>query len=303
VGDLLLIIILLQRMVGQVSALQSWSRQTISVIPSYDIVQTMNRQLIEQGEPESRVSLDYNPLQRIELHNLHYAYPNNHTPAVQDVSFTIDKGEMVAIVGPSGSGKTTLIDLLTGLIPPQTGQLLVNGQSLRESDLKTWRRRVSYVPQTSIIFAGSIRENITRFASDDKVWSLDKALAVSCADEFISELESGADTVIRERGSNLSGGQCQRLAIARALYCAPEVLVLDEATSALDAGTERLLWKRLRENLGEMTVIFITHRLSNLQFADKVVVMNDGRAETVGEPSEVECSSPTLAVLLNAQPD
>ena len=296
-GDLLLIVLLLQRTVGQVSALQRWARQTISVIPSYDIVENLNSDLTSNGETPTRDGPKAEPLRAIELRQLQYAYPNNHTPNVQDVSCTISPGEMVAIVGPSGSGKTTLIDLLTGLIPPQSGEIRVNDQPLNYDDMQTWRRRVSYVPQTSIVFAGSVRDNITRFASDDHVWPLERALFVSCADEFVSELNDKVDTAIRERGSNLSGGQCQRLAIARGLYSSPEVLVLDEATSALDAQTERLFWTRLRENLGDMAVIFTTHRLSNLEFADKVVVMNEGRAEAVGHPGEIESLSSTMAVL------
>lgn len=297
IGDILLIVILLQRMVGQASAMQSWARQTVGVLPSYDVISGFMADLKSHAESsaEQQLADAGQPLERVDLRDLHYAYPDSHAPTVSNVSFSVSKGEMIAIVGPSGSGKTTLIDLLTRLIAPQDGALLINGQPAGIGSLGAWREELSYVPQNAILFAGTVRDNITRFGTRNDSWPVEKAVHVAVADEFVTQLPEGLDAEVKDRGANFSGGQSQRLAIARGLHRAPALLILDEATSALDLETEQLFWKRLKENIGDMTVIFITHRLSNIQYADKVVVMRDGQVETVGKPAEVLTQSATLA--------
>lgn len=296
VGDIFLILVLLQRMVGQASAMQTWARQTVSVLPSYDVISRFMADL--ESHAESTVAQPHagarQTMEMVDLRNVHYAYPDSRSPTVSDISFSVSKGEMVAIVGPSGSGKTTVIDLLTRLIPPQEGDLLINGHSAGAGGLGIWREGLSYVPQSAILFAGTIRDNITRFGTRNDSWPVDKAIHVAVADEFVSQSPDGLDTEVKDRGANLSGGQSQRLAIARGLHRAPALLILDEATSALDQATEHLFWKRLRENIGDMTVIFITHRLANIQHADKVVVMRDGQIEAVGPPPEILDRSATF---------
>ncbi|MFJ3582751.1 ABC transporter ATP-binding protein [Streptomyces sp. NPDC090127] len=223
---------------------------------------------------------------RIDFENVTFAYgepgaPDSRT-AVDGVTLSARPGETVALVGASGAGKSTVLNLLIGFIRPAGGRILLDRTDMARLDLRSYRRFVSVVPQESILFEGTIEENVTyglRHVGKDAVR---RALQDANALEFVDNLPHGLDTVVGERGARLSGGQKQRLAIARALIRDPRVLVLDEATSALDNHSEALIQQALSRLVRGRTVFVVAHRLSTIQGADRIVVMDHGRVAEVG---------------------
>ncbi|MBI5370014.1 ABC transporter ATP-binding protein [Candidatus Uhrbacteria bacterium] len=206
---------------------------------------------------------------------------------LSEITFRVKKGEAVGIIGPSGSGKTTLVDLLLRLITPQAGEITIDQQPIQEIDVNQWRKKVAYVPQDLFLVRGTIRQNIRFY--DETVSDEDVAWAVSLAhvDEFVQTLKDGLDTEIGEFGAGLSTGQRQRVVLARALACRPELLILDEATSALDNDSEKRIHETIRSLKGTVTIIMVTHRLSLLSTADRVLAMTDGCIGEEGTPQEL----------------
>ncbi len=220
----------------------------------------------------------------VSAKDLSLTYPGSTQAAIRDVSLNIPAGTSVAIVGPSGAGKTTLIDVLLGVLVPDTGTIELSGLS-PSTAVRKWPGAIAYVPQDVAIVSGTIRENVAlgyplNLATDELVLN---AIKVAQLDNFVSELPFGIDTQVGERGSKLSGGQRQRLGIARAMFTAPKLLVLDEATSALDGETEASISKSIELMRGQITVILIAHRLSTVRNADQVVYMADGHVKAVGK--------------------
>ncbi|MEV1021013.1 ABC transporter ATP-binding protein [Streptomyces sp. NPDC050264] len=208
-------------------------------------------------------------------------------PAVDGFTLSARPGETVALVGSSGAGKSTVLNLLIGFIRPTAGRILLDGVDMATLDLRSYRRFLSVVPQESILFEGSIRDNVTYGLGDTGEETLLRALRDANALEFVRRLPDGLDTVVGERGARLSGGQKQRLAIARALIRDPRVLVLDEATSALDNRSEALVQEALARLVHGRTVFVVAHRLSTVQGADRIVVMADGRIAETGTHREL----------------
>jgi ATP-binding cassette subfamily B protein len=206
-----------------------------------------------------------------------YTYPQSAHPAVNDVQLEILPGESVAFVGESGSGKSTLMNLVIGFRRPTAGRIVLDGVDMQTLDLRQYRRFLAVVPQTTLLFSGSVRDNIIYGLDridDRRIW---ESLQLANAADFVSTLPQGFDTMLGEHGARLSGGQRQRIAIARALIRDPRVIVLDEATSALDVVSESLIQEALQRLVKGRTTLIVAHRLSTIRNAGRIVVMKGGR--------------------------
>jgi len=238
-------------------------------------------------EPWNADKADFERLERgIELQKVEFGY-GARGPVLRDVSLSIPRGAVVAIVGESGSGKSTLLKLLLNYYQPTGGRVLVDGTDLRDIQIGAYRRRLGVVAQDPFIFNGTIRENIALGRPEARLEEIIEAARAAGLEEFINELPDRYETAIGERGANISGGQRQRLAIARALLHHPEVLVFDEATSQLDTTTEELIQKSLRERLAGKTVVLVAHRLSTVRNADTIYVMHQGRVVEQGTHAQL----------------
>ena len=222
-------------------------------------------------------------LQReIRLDGVTYTYPDAPTPAVSGMSIRIGRGETVGIVGASGSGKSTLIDVILGLLSPESGSVSVDGADIR-LNMRNWQDQIGYVPQFIYLTDDTLRRNVAFGLSGDQIddAAVRRAIRAAQLEEFVASLPDGLETVIGERGVRLSGGQRQRIGIARALYHDPGVLILDEATSALDGATERGVMEAVSALHGQKTIIIVAHRLSTVERCDRLYRLDRGRV--VGE--------------------
>ena len=216
-----------------------------------------------------------------------FSYQNSEKHAVKDFSLSVAQGETIAVIGESGSGKSTLMNLIIGFQRPTEGRILLDGVDMSECDLRSFRNYLSVVPQSSMIFSGSIRENILYGIDSATNEELEVAIRAANVSEFTDLLPHGLDTIIGENGASLSGGQKQRIAIARALIRNPRVLILDEATSALDVTSERLVQEALDRLVKNRTTFIVAHRLSTIRDADRILVMKQGRIVEIGSHEEL----------------
>jgi len=224
----------------------------------------------------------------ISVENLSFSYETSTTQALMGVSIGISRGEAVGLVGPSGSGKSTLVDILLGLLEPTSGRVLVDGNDIHDN-LRGWQDQIGYVPQSIFLTDDTLRRNVAfglpkGEIDDDAVKS---AIRSAQLEDFVASLPDGLDTIVGERGVRLSGGQRQRIGIARALYNNPDVLVLDEATSSLDTETEHGVMQAVQALQGEKTVIIVAHRLSTVEYCDRLYRLENARIVDEGTFSEV----------------
>jgi ATP-binding cassette, subfamily B, bacterial PglK len=231
-------------------------------------------------------ALDFN--HTLELKNIVYRYPATKSVSLNGISMTIKRGEAVGLIGASGAGKTTLVDVILGLLKPESGDILVDGQSIY-GELENWRPLVGYIPQSIFLLDDTIERNIAFGVSDNSIDSERLWYAIKAAqlDKMIQDLPEGIKTSIGERGVRLSGGQRQRIGIARALYHQREILVLDEATSALDNETEQLITESIKSLSGSKTLIIIAHRLTTIEDCDRIYALEKGRIVRSGKYKEV----------------
>lgn len=238
--------------------------------------------------PENR---DHEPMTfsgHIALKQVTYNYPNVEKPSIQDLSLRLNKGQAIALIGKSGAGKTTLVDIILGLLKPQSGDIEVDGVSIYKN-LRQWQDLIGYIPQSIFLMDDTVEHNIAFGVSDDQIdpERLRKAIRAAQLSELVEELPEGIKTIMGERGVRLSGGQRQRIGIARALYHEREILVLDEATAALDNETERLVNDAIKALSGQKTLIIIAHRLTTVEHCDRIYLMERGEIIKEGSYKEI----------------
>lgn len=261
--------------------------------PTLDLIDALGNSPMIENVDDSVDTIHEGFIASIQIENTTLTYPTKLVPAIFEISLTIPPGASVAFVGPSGAGKTTVIDVLLGVLNPSTGSVLVSGLPPLLAVAK-WPGAISYVPQDVVIAAGSIRENVAlgypaEAATDELVL---RALKIAHLDRFVGELPDGIETQVGERGAKISGGQRQRLGIARAMFTQPHLLVLDEATSSLDGETEASISDAIHALRGSTTVVMIAHRLSTVRSADIVVYLSEGKIISKGTFDEVRNSVP-----------
>ncbi|GFE70211.1 ABC transporter ATP-binding protein [Chroococcus sp. FPU101] len=283
---LLTYLFLLFRMLPFVSQINSTRSQLSNSRPSVEIVQdfirTDNKPVMKNGE------IPFSGLKEgIRLENLKFSYPGHDELVLKGIDLWIPKGKMIALVGASGAGKSTIADLVPRFYDPTGGAILFDEQDLRNYDYKTIRERIGVVSQETFLFNASVRYNIAYGLASTTDAEVIEAAKRANAYEFIINLPEGLDTELGDRGVRLSGGQRQRIAIARALLRNPEILILDEATSALDTVSERLVQQALDELCQERTTLVIAHRLSTVQKAYSIVVLDKGKVVEIGNHEEL----------------
>ena len=241
---------------------------------------------------------------RFDFENVWFEYPDddsdNRPATLNGLDLHVSAGQTLGIIGPSGSGKSTLMNLVIGFHRPTTGRILIDGADMHGIDLRSYRRHIAVVGQETLLFEGTLRENIAyglEHVSDERMWD---AIRHANAEDFIRALPGGLDTPIGERGSRLSGGQRQRIAIARALLRDPKVLILDEATSALDGSSEAIVQDALDRLMAGRTTFIVAHRLSTLRRADRIIVLDRGRIAESGTPDELAAKFPERFAALGA---
>jgi ATP-binding cassette subfamily B multidrug efflux pump len=246
---------------------------------------------------------DVREVRTIALDGVHFSYGGERN-SIHNANFEVQAGERVAIVGPVASGKSTLLKLLAGILSPHQGQILVNGRPLGELDWDAYRRLLGYVPQEGVLFSQSIRENVVFGRpvpdGDEEPWAR-RWLAAAQMEDDLADLPEGLGTVVGQKGSLVSGGQKQRIAIARALAGRPQVLLLDDCTAALDARNEDRFWSRLDEELAGCTCFIVSHRLSTIRRADRILVLEDGALVDEGTHEELALRCETYREFLQTE--
>jgi subfamily B ATP-binding cassette protein MsbA len=284
-------LILFYRAILGIMRMQSKWQKTLAKMGSFDMVEKEIARLNVNQEPSGKVQIgDFS--EKLELRDISFAYGKSKETVLLNLSMAIKANTTVAFVGESGAGKSTLADILTLILRPQTGEILIDGVPGPDIDLSSWRRQIGYVSQETVVFDDTIANNIALwkndYAKDSEARSrIEKAARQAHADDFIRDLPDGYNTVVGDRGIRLSGGQRQRLFLARELYKQPRLLILDEATSALDSESEKYIQESIDALKRRMTVVLIAHRLSTIQNADKIYVLDKGQVVEEGTYKEL----------------
>lgn len=237
----------------------------------------------------------------LSFENVTFTYPNDAEPILKDVSFDIAAGEMVGVVGATGAGKSTLAQLIPRLFDPQQGSIKIGGKDIRTVSEGTLRKTVSIVLQRAILFSGTIADNLRQGKGDATVSEMERAARIAQASEFISRMDLAFESPVEERGTNFSGGQKQRMSIARGIVSNPKILIFDDSTSALDAKSERLVQEALNKDLKGTTTIIIAQKISSVVHADKILVLDQGRLIGQGKHADLVATNPVYREIYETQ--
>lgn len=261
------------------------------------------REVLEEKPAQAPAEAPKRPQIRgqIDFQDVSFAYANASRETLRQITFHVEPGETIGIIGPTGSGKTTLVNLVPRFYDACKGTVRIDGHDVTEIHEKTLRGAVAVVPQTALLFTGTIADNLRWGRADATAEELRAAAQTACADSFIGASENGYETILGQGGVNLSGGQKQRLSLARALVRRPAILILDDCTSALDARTEAEVLRRLRRNMADMTVLLISQRISTVMQASRVLCIEDGMVQGYGTHEELLAESPTYQAIYHSQ--
>ena len=237
----------------------------------------------------------------LSFENVTFTYPNDEEPILKNVSFDIAPGEMVGVVGATGAGKSTLAQLIPRLFDPQQGSIKIGGKDIRTVSEGTLRKTVSIVLQRAILFSGTIADNLRQGKGDATVSEMERAARIAQASEFISRMDLAFESPVEERGTNFSGGQKQRMSIARGIVSNPKILIFDDSTSALDAKSERLVQEALNRDLKGTTTIIIAQKISSVVHADKILVLDQGRLIGQGKHADLVATNPVYREIYETQ--
>ena len=237
----------------------------------------------------------------LSFENVTFTYPNDEEPILKDVSFDIAAGEMVGVVGATGAGKSTLAQLIPRLFDPQQGSIKIGGKDIRTVSEGMLRKTVSIVLQRAILFSGTIADNLRQGKGDATVSEMERAARIAQASEFISRMDLAFESPVEERGTNFSGGQKQRMSIARGIVSNPRILIFDDSTSALDAKSERLVQEALNKDLKGTTTIIIAQKISSVVHADKILVLDQGRLIGQGKHADLVATNAVYREIYETQ--
>ncbi len=273
--SMLVLLFLFARLMPKFSTIQGSYQRFITLLPAFSALEETVKDMEEKAEVktnhEERISLD----RSIEFKDVCFGY--DKTKVLTGIDLNVPVGQTVGLVGPSGSGKSTVADLLMGLIRPTKGSILVDGEAIIPEKIRAWRRLIGYVSQDTFLFNDTVRANLSWACPGASEEEMMEALRLAAAEEFVSSMPEGLDTLLGDRGVRLSGGERQRIALARAILRKPSLLILDEATSNLDSESEKRIQAAVEGLRGRLTTFIITHRLSTLRSADTIYVLEMGK--------------------------
>jgi ATP-binding cassette subfamily C protein len=303
-AGLLMLIFVFGRVMPRIMSLHESVQTLLASIPAFSVVMRVIDGCEAHAERTAEDAGARMPLHRdVRFDRVSYSYAGANAPAVDGVSFTIPAGRTTAFVGASGAGKSTLADLLIGLLRPASGSIRIDDRALSPDDTAAWRRSIGYVPQDSFLLHDTVRANLLWAkpdATEDEMW---EALERAAAAGFLRARGEGLDTIVGDRGVRVSGGERQRLALARALLVKPALLVLDEATSALDSHNEEQILTAVRGLTGTVTTVIVTHRLSAIRRADMIHVVDHGAIIESGTWDELTARGGAFAAMQRPTPN
>jgi len=299
-AGVLLLLFLFARVMPKLSNIQQNFQSSLNMLPSFSRVMELQKRCEEAAETEAQRYEKVDIESGIKLDKVSFSYDDIST-VIKDIDIAIKSGQTTAIVGPSGAGKTTVADLLMGLIVPNEGGILLDGKEFSPKGVKAWRDQIGYVPQDTFLFNDTVKANLLWAKPDASEEEVNQALKFAAAMEFVSGLPKGIETNLGDRGVLISGGERQRIALARALLRKPSLLILDEATSSLDSENEKRIQNAIENLHGRMTILLISHRFSTIRGADVIHVIEEGRLVESGTWDELIAKNGRFKLLCEAQ--